>query len=109
MLLFHTVRRIYQLMGILPLKANYRRCSLNLQFFLISISIILLPISNVAFFLFAAQSRIEYVQSFCTSITQLACTINHLITFFEIANIQQLIKELGQFIQRSKFHDLFFV
>lgn len=104
MQLFRTVRKIYETIGFFPLKPNQQRGSFNLRNLSITIPIILLSISNVSFFLFDAQLRMEYVQSFCTSIAQLASATNHLITFYEIANIQQLMEELGQFILRSKFH-----
>lgn len=104
MQLFRTVRKIYETIGFFPLKPNQQHGSFNLRNLSISIPIILLSLSNAAFFLFMAQSRMEYVQSFCTWITQLASATNHLITFYEIANIRQLMDNLGRFMQRSKFH-----
>lgn len=102
--LFQTVRNIYETMGISPMKPNQQHGSFNFRMLSITSSIILLPISNLVFFLCMAQSRIEYVESFCLTITLPTCLINHVISFYEMANIRQLMEKLGEFIQRSKFH-----
>ena len=102
MKLFHLTQKCYQTMGIYPTHPT-QNPPINLRSLFFSIIMLLTASAAMASCLFqASHNAFEHAYTFYVSLTQFACMINFLISFWKMADTISFINDLDDFIQRSK-------
>lgn len=99
--LFHSLRQLYQMLGIYSSETN-QNFLFNWKIVFIASSMILFFIGSFAFFLWEAETVDDYGSSFYTSISQLCTTNYYLILVWRMPAILELFKNFEDFIESSK-------
>lgn len=99
--LFHSLRQLYQTLGIYPSEASQTyRFEWKTIFFVASTG--LLFITSFAFFLFEAETVDDYGTSFYTSVSQCTQTSNIFIMIWRMPIIVELLKKFERLTELSK-------
>lgn len=100
--LFHSVRRSYQNIGVVPVQSN-PNLFLNLTNLFILMCQMQMFTSSLAYFLFEAKSIGKSADSFFMVLSSCVCAIYFLVSIWKISDILELIGEFEQFIAASTF------
>lgn len=100
MKLFQTVQKIHQTMGIDSFQLNrIRSINANSLFFILSIGLMFL--SALFYFLFKANTIEDYMNSFNACISDFYMLISLLLTAWHMQSTIQLIEKCGTFMEKS--------
>lgn len=99
--LFRCVRRLFRSIGIVPTKHS-EHFAFNWRNLLISPSILIMLVLQVAFFFFKAKSIQEYGLSFYGCVSLILIVFYAAIIVWQMPNILKLMKNLEKFIELSK-------
>lgn len=99
--LFQFAQELFQMLGIrLPKQNEILSFRSRNIFFLFCYT--QLSISMAAFFLFEANTMLEYGSSFFMSLTQFCIAMDYLVLMWRFPNILELIADFEDFIEKSK-------
>lgn len=99
--LFHSLRQLYQILGIYSSETNQTHL-FNWRVIFVTSSMILAFITSFAFFLWEAETIDDYGTSFYGSITQLCSVHNFLTIVWKMPLILELFRKFETFIESSK-------
>lgn len=103
--LFDTQQKLYKTLGfdIYQSQSCHSKCSISIKSLFFLISSMQLFISTTAFFLFEARTVDEYGMSFYISITIFSVSINITTIAWKMDEIFVLLRNYGEFIDKSQF------
>lgn len=108
--LFRFVQKVYQNIGIFPLKSNQsrrRRFSINLRKWLLIFCHAQLFITSAAYLLLEANSNIEYGMTFFICSTVALSMFVYSILVWQMRNILNFIENCEQFMGKSECSGVF--
>lgn len=91
------------MVGICPPQNQNERLSFNMRNVCILFCYAQVCFPVLAFFLFKANTVVDYGSSFFTFITMFAVAVWFLVIMWQIKNILSLIDDFDQFIENSKY------
>lgn len=99
--LFQSVQEYFKTMGIFPTQPN-QKYSFNLMSFFILLSMFMLLIPSMAFFLLKAETIEEYFDTFYASSSVLAYIVCFIVNIWKMTNLIELIKRYENSISKRK-------
>lgn len=99
--LFYTVQNLYKISGIYSTQPN-QLPSFNYKFFYILLSMAFMIIATLTFFIFEANSAMDYGMSFSGTLMELTSAIFYIVNMIRMPNIIKFIENCEKFIEKSE-------